>query len=102
MSVETDNDSVMETKNREAVPDSKKPGRGWRFYGTFACLALLNLICAIDATILAVALPTIATALNATAIQAFWCGTSFLLCSTVFRTQPIPLSYSPSSLPYQS
>jgi uncharacterized membrane protein YhaH (DUF805 family) len=119
MSVETDNDSVMETKNREAVPDPKKPGRGWRFYGTFACLALLNLICAIDATILAVALPvrelhralktylltlvkTIATALNATAIQAFWCGTSFLLCSTVFRTQPIPLSYPPSSLPHQS
>ncbi|PMD57931.1 MFS general substrate transporter [Hyaloscypha bicolor E] len=82
----------METKNREAVPDSKKPGRGWRFYGTFACLALLNLICAIDATILAVALPTIATALNATAIQAFWCGTSFLLCSTVF--QPTWASFS--------
>jgi hypothetical protein len=31
--------------------------RGWRFYGSFACLALLNLICAIDATILSVALP---------------------------------------------
>lgn len=31
--------------------------RGWRFYGTFACLALLNFICAIDATILSVALP---------------------------------------------
>lgn len=34
-----------------------KAVRGWRFYGTFACLALLNLICAIDATILSVALP---------------------------------------------
>ena len=31
--------------------------RGWRFYGTFGTLALLNLICAIDATILSVALP---------------------------------------------
>jgi len=30
--------------------------RGWRFYGTFATLALVNLICAIDATILSVAL----------------------------------------------
>ena len=47
----------METKSKGAAPDSKKPGRVWRFYGTFACLALLNLICAIDATILAVALP---------------------------------------------
>lgn len=34
-----------------------KQKRGWRFYGTFACLAILNLICAIDATILSVALP---------------------------------------------
>jgi hypothetical protein len=58
MSLETDNDSMMEilTKTRED-PISTKPGRGWRFYGTFACLALLNLVCAIDATILAVALP---------------------------------------------
>jgi hypothetical protein len=58
MSRETDNDSMMEilTKTRDD-PISKKPGRGWRFYGTFACLALLNLVCAIDATILAVALP---------------------------------------------
>lgn len=70
-----------------------KVNRGWRFYGTFACLAILNLICAIDATILAVALPTIATSLKGTtAIQAFWCGTSFLLCSTVF--QPTWASFS--------
>lgn len=34
-----------------------KHKRGWRFYGTFACMAVLNLICAIDATILSVALP---------------------------------------------
>jgi hypothetical protein len=50
------NTSVME---KEEVPvevvEVKK--RGWRFYGTFACLALLNLVCAIDATILSVALP---------------------------------------------
>ncbi|KAI9649271.1 hypothetical protein NHQ30_001841 [Ciborinia camelliae] len=64
-------------------PNSKK--RGWRFFGSFACLAILNFVCAIDATILSVALPTIATSLHATAIQAFWCGTSFLLCSTVFQ-----------------
>jgi hypothetical protein len=31
--------------------------RGWRFYRTFGTLALLNLICAINATILSVALP---------------------------------------------
>lgn len=31
--------------------------KGWRFFGTFACLAILNFVCAIDATILSVALP---------------------------------------------
>jgi MFS family permease len=34
----------------------------------------------------------VATDLKATAIQAFWCGTSFLLCSTVF--QPTWASFS--------
>lgn len=36
-------------------PESKK--RGWRFFGSFACLAILNFVCAVDATILSVALP---------------------------------------------
>jgi hypothetical protein len=40
---------------KEEQPVSVK--RGWRFHGTFGTLALLNLICAIDATILSVALP---------------------------------------------
>ena len=44
--------SEME-KDEQLVPVK----RGWKFYGTFATLALLNLICAIDATILSVALP---------------------------------------------
>jgi hypothetical protein len=39
----------------EEQPVSVK--RGWRFHGTFGTLALINLICAIDATILLVALP---------------------------------------------
>lgn len=30
---------------------------GWRFLTAFACLCLVNLVCAIDATIVAVALP---------------------------------------------
>ncbi|KAE8440809.1 hypothetical protein EG329_006541 [Mollisiaceae sp. DMI_Dod_QoI] len=92
------NDSELSMEIAKKLETEKKRvkvkvKRGWRFYGTFACLAILNLICAIDATILAVALPTIATSLKGTtAIQAFWCGTSFLLCSTVF--QPTWASFS--------
>ena len=29
----------------------------WRFYATFGCLCFMNLVCAINATILSVALP---------------------------------------------
>jgi MFS family permease len=104
--MQTDTMSDTSPMKEEAVTAK----RGWRFYGTFGCLALLNLICAIDATILSVALPvcissltitthlltsskTIATKLKGTtAIEAFWCGTSFLLCSTVF--QPTWASFS--------
>jgi hypothetical protein len=50
--MQVDQSSEME-KEKQPVPAK----RGWRFYGTFATLALLNLICAIDATILSVALP---------------------------------------------
>jgi len=40
---------------------------------------------ALDGTSISVALPKIAQALNGTAIEAFWAGTSFLLASTVFQ-----------------
>ena len=45
----------------------------------------MTLVVALDATSLSVALPTIAEKLRGTAIEAFWSGTSFLLCSTVFQ-----------------
>ncbi|OJD20558.1 hypothetical protein ACJ73_08108 [Blastomyces percursus] len=48
-------------------------------------LAVLTLMVALDGTSISVALPIIATQLKGTAIEAFWSGTSFLLCSTVFQ-----------------
>ena len=51
----TDNSSALPNRDVEKEPQRTK--RGWRFYGTFTCLALLNFTCAIDATILSVALP---------------------------------------------
>ena len=49
------------------------------------CFVQMTLVVALDATSLSVALPTIAQKLKGTAIEAFWSGTSFLLCSTVFQ-----------------
>jgi hypothetical protein len=39
-------DDSIDMKKEEFAPKAK---RGWRFYGTFACLALVTLVCAIDA-----------------------------------------------------
>jgi len=65
---------------------------GWRFYLAFTTLCTITLAAALDATTISVALPIIAQAINGTAIEAFWSGTSFLLTSTVF--QPIYASFS--------
>jgi hypothetical protein len=47
-------DDISEMQKEEQPVSVKK---GWRFYGIFGTLAFLNLICAIDAIILLVALP---------------------------------------------
>ncbi|KAE8361792.1 putative transporter [Aspergillus caelatus] len=56
-----------------------------RFRLTFAILAVVSLLVALDGSSISVALPIVAKKLNGTAIEAFWVGTSFLLCSTVFQ-----------------
>lgn len=63
-----------------------------RFYLAFSSLAALSLVVALDGTSISVALPVITQYLHGTAIEGFWAGTSFLLCSTTF--QPIYASFS--------
>lgn len=60
-----------------------KPSKATRL--AFASLCILALMAALDGTSIGVALPTIAQALRGSAIEAFWTGTSFLLCSTVLQ-----------------
>ncbi|PTD10089.1 Efflux pump FUS6 [Fusarium culmorum] len=67
--------------------------RGWRFYGAFGTLCLVTFIIALDSTIICVALPTIAEDIGTSAIEAFWCGTSFLLASTVVQPPIASLSH---------
>ncbi|OJD12889.1 hypothetical protein AJ78_06585 [Emergomyces pasteurianus Ep9510] len=57
-------------------------GRTWLVLLT---LAVLSLMVALDGTSISVALPVIAAKLKGSAIEAFWSGTAFLLCSTVFQ-----------------
>ncbi|KAL4895396.1 putative MFS multidrug transporter [Aspergillus ambiguus] len=50
-------------------------------------LMILSLMAALDGSSISVTLPAISNELNASDIETFWTGTSFLLCSAVF--QPI-------------
>ncbi|KAI4098058.1 MAG: hypothetical protein L6R37_006697 [Teloschistes peruensis] len=63
-----------------------------RLYLAFCTLAVITMMVALDGTSISVALPVISSKLRGTAIEAFWAGTSFLLCSTIF--QPSFASFS--------
>ena len=76
-----DSSSLSENKKDEA--QAWKPTT--RLVLAFASLCVLTLMVALDGTSISVALPKIAQALNGTAIEAFWAGTSFLLASTVLQ-----------------
>ncbi|KAI9852378.1 MAG: hypothetical protein M1838_000900 [Thelocarpon superellum] len=81
--------SPTPSKSKTELPDFHP---GWRFIVAFSTLSVITLAAALDATSLSVALPIISRALNGTAIEAFWSGTSFLLTSTVL--QPSFASFS--------
>ncbi|KAF7914777.1 uncharacterized protein EAE98_011476 [Botrytis deweyae] len=66
---------------------------GKRYIAACTSILIVNLVCALDATTIAVALPTISEALNGNAIEAFWAGTSFLLTSTIWQPVFIALSH---------
>ncbi|KAH7018029.1 major facilitator superfamily-domain-containing protein [Microdochium trichocladiopsis] len=54
----------------------------WRRRGIMLSLCLTLFLAALDVTIVATALPTISTALNATAAEYAWVGSSYTLAST--------------------
>ncbi|KAL4910616.1 major facilitator superfamily domain-containing protein [Aspergillus multicolor] len=55
----------------------------WRLRCIFGVIGLLNFAAALDATSISVAIPRISEDLGGTAVEAFWSGTSFLVCSCV-------------------
>ncbi|KKA28700.1 hypothetical protein TD95_003789 [Thielaviopsis punctulata] len=67
-----------------------KPSRDFKL--AFSALLGLAMTVALDATTLAVALPTMSKKIGGTALQAFWSGTSFLLASTVVQPTIAALS----------
>ncbi|KAL8848058.1 MAG: hypothetical protein Q9221_006918 [Calogaya cf. arnoldii] len=88
------NDTAMaRVRNPSATEQEIEQFRpGWRLHCACAAIAIVNLACALDATIVAVALPVITVALHGDAITAFWAGTSFLLTSTVWQPSFVAFS----------
>ena len=74
---------------KPSTPRKKNPfsGKSKRFWVAYSMLILTAFISALDAVIIAAALPAITTELKGTSNQAFWSGTAFLLASTI--TQPL-------------
>jgi predicted MFS family arabinose efflux permease len=71
------------TPRKKNVFADKSP----RFWIAFLTLNLTAFISALDAVIIAAALPAITSELNGNSNQAFWSGTAFLLAATI--TQPL-------------
>jgi MFS family permease len=74
-----------------SVPPTKPP-KSLTFKVSFACLSACNFLSALDAVIMASALPVISNALHATSSEAYWCGTGFLFAQAV--SQPIYGAFS--------
>ncbi|KAF1914792.1 major facilitator superfamily domain-containing protein [Ampelomyces quisqualis] len=62
------------------------------FHMSFASLLIMGFLCALDATVLGVAIPSIAYDLHGTTLQGFWASISFILAVVV--VQPVHTSVS--------
>ncbi|KAL4919045.1 major facilitator superfamily domain-containing protein [Aspergillus aurantiobrunneus] len=85
-------DEEKQYKGEDEVPDYQdfKLSNTGRLI--FCALAVLALMVSLDGTSISVALPEMASELGGSAMEAFWSGTSFLLCSTVFQPSTATLS----------
>ncbi|KAL4758368.1 major facilitator superfamily domain-containing protein [Aspergillus foveolatus] len=90
------NEDIRDVENQSNDGDSAPDYQTFKLTFTgrliFCALAVLTLMVALDGTSISVALPEMASSLQGTAMQAFWSGTSFLLCSTVFQPTTATLS----------
>lgn len=93
---ESGSDTDMPTSGGPVEKAKTNTGSDWTpsrdFYLAMSALMILALAVSFDATILSTALPIISLDLGASATEAFWAGTSFVLASTVL--QPTVAAFS--------
>src|SRR5579871_1398161 len=84
-------DIKIDKQSQSETPKIRKKnvfaGKSGRFWVAYFMLNLTAFISALDAVIIAAALPAIAAELRGSSNQAFWSGTAFLLAATI--TQPL-------------
>lgn len=90
---------IEDEKQYTQSPEPSEPrkrnfwaGKSGRFWAAFFTLNLTAFISALDAVIIAAALPAITADLGGNSNQAFWSGTAFLLAATI--TQPLYGTFS--------
>jgi MFS family permease len=88
----TAHNNMITGDDNDHVQDEPKPKKSFAFKMSILALLLMCLIVALDATILAIAIPIITADLEGTTLEAFWANISFILAVVV--TQPIYTSVS--------
>ncbi|TPX16139.1 uncharacterized protein E0L32_004134 [Thyridium curvatum] len=78
------NNPTADISDGEGTVAPRKP---LAFYLSFIGICFSALVCALDATSLGVAIPSIAEQLGGTTLQSFWASIAYLLC--VVTTQPL-------------
>ncbi|KAF1852049.1 MFS general substrate transporter [Cucurbitaria berberidis CBS 394.84] len=83
------------TKNRDDEPgthsqienhdSASRPGKPLAFHMSFIALLIMGFICALDATVLGVAIPSIVYELDGTTLEGFWASISFLLAVVIVQ-----------------
>ncbi|KAJ5198036.1 uncharacterized protein N7498_007153 [Penicillium cinerascens] len=80
------------SQNGDSQPQPQKTTFGLKFWLAFWAIASTNLAASFDATMLALALKTIAGDLGGSTTEAFWAGTSYLLACTILMLIWVTLS----------
>jgi MFS family permease len=78
---------TTESRTLNASRTSSYPQRDLRFHLAIASISIVCLASTIDLVILASALPVVSRSMGATSIEAYWCGTGFLMAQAL--SQPI-------------
>ncbi|KAK5993203.1 MFS transporter L2 [Cladobotryum mycophilum] len=88
----TDQYELSESAQQTRSTLRDKFNKPWSFHLAFLSLLIMVFIVSVDATALAVALPTITEELNGTTLEAFWANIAFMLIVTIVQpVQETPL-----------